>query len=80
MRLTPFGKLLLFLIGLGLILTALHRFVPREQQVWRKWIAGAAPVGPTRAAVPRCDDPDGPGERQRPRARSPTSRSPPSPG
>lgn len=57
MRLTPLGKFLLFLIGLGLILTALHRFVPREQQIWRKWIASATDKAPTPPPPPREDGP-----------------------
>lgn len=43
MKLTPLGKTLIFFIGLGLIVTALYRFVPREKQFWRKWMA----KGPT---------------------------------
>jgi iron(II)-dependent oxidoreductase len=38
MKLTPLGKTLLFFIGLGLIVTALYRFVPREKQFWRQWM------------------------------------------
>lgn len=56
MRLTPLGKFLLFLIGLGLILTALHRFVPREQQIWRQWIGGGsapAPGAPPATSTPK---------------------------
>lgn len=49
MKLTPLGKTLLFLIGLGLVVTALYRFVPPERQFWRAWFAGkggsAAPGG-----------------------------------
>lgn len=37
MKLTPLGKALVFLIGLGLVLTAVYRFVPAEKQPWRNW-------------------------------------------
>ena len=30
MKLTPLGKVLLFLVGLGLFLTAIHRALPPE--------------------------------------------------
>lgn len=45
MKLTPLGKLLFFLIGLGLVVGALYRFVPPERQFWRAWLGGkkAAP-------------------------------------
>lgn len=36
MRLTPLGKLLLFLLGLGLVATAVYRFVPPEQLPWNR--------------------------------------------
>jgi len=36
MKLTPLGKLLLFLIGLGLVATAVYRFVPPEQLPWNR--------------------------------------------
>lgn len=34
MKLTPLGKALIFLIGLGLLLTALYRFVPADKLPW----------------------------------------------
>jgi gamma-glutamyl hercynylcysteine S-oxide synthase len=40
MKLTPLGKALIFLIGLGLVLTAVYRFIPAEHQPWRTWLAG----------------------------------------
>jgi iron(II)-dependent oxidoreductase len=54
MKLTPLGKLLFFLIGLGLIVGALYRFVPPEKQFWRAWISGqkAAPATPGRTTTP----------------------------
>lgn len=66
MRLTPLGKFLLFLIGLGLIVTALHRFVPREQQFWRGWIAGLG--APARPTPPPVTPPVGPPGENRPGA------------
>lgn len=36
MKLTPLGKLLLFLIGLGLVATAVYRFVPPDQLPWNR--------------------------------------------
>ena len=53
MRLTPFGKLLLFLIGVGLIAVALTRFVPREQQFWRAWFGGKASAPSPTPTSPR---------------------------
>jgi iron(II)-dependent oxidoreductase len=40
MKLTPLGKALVFLIGLGLVLTAVYRFVPADKQPWRNWFGG----------------------------------------
>jgi iron(II)-dependent oxidoreductase len=40
MKLTPLGKALFFLIGLGLVIGALYRFVPPEKQFWRAWVSG----------------------------------------
>jgi hypothetical protein len=40
MKLTPLGKALFFLIGLGLVVGALYRFVPPEKQFWRSWMSG----------------------------------------
>jgi serine/threonine-protein kinase len=55
MKLTPLGKTLLFFIGLGLVVTALYRFVPPERQFWRQWIGGGSPeqaqTGTRRAPV-----------------------------
>ncbi len=45
MKLTPLGKALIFLIGLGLVLTAVYRFLPAEKQPWRKWMAGGDATG-----------------------------------
>lgn len=42
MKLTPLGKALVFLIGLGLVVTAVYRFVPPEQQPWRNWFGGGS--------------------------------------
>src|SRR6185295_8564509 len=36
MRLTPLGKIFLFLIGLGLVLTAVYKVVPREKLPWNR--------------------------------------------
>jgi len=54
MKLTPLGKLLFFLIGLGLVVGALYRFVPPEKQFWRAWISGkkAAPKSATTPTSP----------------------------
>lgn len=51
MKLTPLGKALVFLIGLGLVVTAVYRFVPPEQQPWRNWFGGGseASTAPTDA-------------------------------
>jgi hypothetical protein len=70
MRLTPFGKLLLFLLGVGLIATALTRFVPREQQFWRAWFGGqsSGPRSTPDSTSPSSRD-SRRGEREPPRAR-----------
>jgi serine/threonine-protein kinase len=47
MKLTALGKTLLFLIGLGLVVTALHRYVPAEKQFWRRWLGGQGSRGET---------------------------------
>lgn len=44
MKLTPLGKALVFLIGLGLVLTAVYRFVPADKQPWRNWFGGDSPA------------------------------------
>ncbi len=36
MKLTPLGKALLFLVGLGLMLTAIYKFVPKEKLPWNR--------------------------------------------
>jgi formylglycine-generating enzyme len=36
MKLTPVGKALVFLIGLGLVLTAVYKFVPPEKRPWNR--------------------------------------------
>ncbi len=36
MKLTPLGKFLLFLIGLGLVATAVYRFVPPDRLPWNR--------------------------------------------
>ena len=38
MRLTPLGKLLIFLIGLGLVATAVYRFLPPEKRSLSAWL------------------------------------------
>src|SRR5262245_61319451 len=54
MRLTPLGKALIFLIGLGLVITAVYKFMPPDQQFWRKWTGGATGTAST-------DGPSNPG-------------------
>ena len=64
MKLTPLGKLLLFLIGLGLVATAVYRFVPPEKLPWNR--AKAAPGTevrpPTQAASKSAEKPRPPAE------------------
>jgi iron(II)-dependent oxidoreductase len=38
MKVTPLGKALMVLVGLAVIAAALHRFVPDDKKVWRKWL------------------------------------------
>lgn len=56
MNLTPFGRFLIFLIGLGLVVTALVKFLPPEQQFWRKWLAGGDRTAPSDQASSRDED------------------------
>ena len=71
MKLTPLGKLLLFLIGLGLVATAVYRFVPPEQLPWNR--PKAAPGTEPRTET-RKDSP--PAESPRPTADRPASNAP----
>lgn len=56
MKLTPLGKALVFLIGLGLFITALYKFVPPEQQIWRQWLGGGADTAATDESTGPADD------------------------
>lgn len=78
MKLTPLGKALIFLIGLGLVVTAIYRFMPADKQPWRKWLggntgetdAGPAPATPEQ----RTDDPSStPGETRSTETAEPSS-------
>ena len=74
MKLTPLGKALIFLIGFGLVVTAVYRFVPAEQQPWRKWLgdgseAPASPEAPETAQ----EAPAAPGEASPSSPASPSS-------
>jgi len=55
MKLTPLGKLLLFLIGLGLVGTAVYRFVPPEQLPWNR--PRPAPPTPSRTEPTPAESP-----------------------
>jgi hypothetical protein len=66
MKLTPLGKALVFLIGLGLVITAVYKFVPPEQQIWRRWL-GARQGSPATAETPgETPAPSGPDALARP--------------
>lgn len=54
MRLTPLGKALIFLIGLGLVITAVYKFMPADKQFWRKWTGDGSGTATT-------DGPSNPG-------------------
>ena len=71
MKLTPLGKLLLFLIGLGLVATAVYRFVPPEQLPWNR--PRAAPGTET---LPETRNASKPTEAPRPVAEKPASPQP----
>ena len=71
MKLTPLGKLLLFLIGLGLVATAVYRFVPPEQLPWNR--PRAAPGTET---LPETRKASKPTEAPRPVAEKPASTQP----
>lgn len=71
MKLTPLGKLLLFLIGLGLVATAVYRFVPPEKLPWNR--AKAAPGTEVR---PQTRPESKSAEKPRPAAEPPTSNLP----
>lgn len=43
MKLTPLGKALLFLVGLGLMLTAIYKFVPKDKLPWNRPHSSEAP-------------------------------------
>jgi formylglycine-generating enzyme required for sulfatase activity len=60
MKLTPLGKALIFLIGLGLVVTAVYRFVPADKQPWRKWGGGGAEAPASPAAETAQDTPGAP--------------------
>lgn len=66
MKLTPLGKLMLFLVGLGLFLTAIHRVLPPELSSWDKLVARLR--GAPSTATPR--------ERREPATPSPAPASP----
>jgi formylglycine-generating enzyme required for sulfatase activity len=52
MKLTPLGKALIFFIGLGLVLTALFKFVPPEKQPWRRWMGGGGQTASNGSSTP----------------------------
>lgn len=52
MRLTPLGKLLVALIGLGLIVVGAYRFLPPELQFWRAWLPGESRPVPRPTPAP----------------------------
>lgn len=70
MKFTPLGKVLFFLIGLALVLTALHRFLPAELGSWDKLLAKLR-GGDTAAKAAPGD------QRQAPRTSSTAPSSPP---
>ncbi len=51
MKLTPLAKALLFLIGLGLVGTAVYKFVPAEKLPWNRPKAAPTEGGPTATAT-----------------------------
>lgn len=76
MKLTPLGKALVFLIGLGLVLTAVYRFVPADKQPWRSWFGGADAPAET-ASAENGEANSGPASTDGPRSTpAPTSSSP----
>lgn len=71
MKLTGLGKLLVFLVGLGLVITAIYKFVPPEKHPWRGFLerrSGEAKA-PAPAPAPRASTPS-----PRPAAQSSASR------
>jgi formylglycine-generating enzyme required for sulfatase activity len=46
MKLTGLGKFLVFLIGLGLVVTAIYKFVPPEKHPWRGFLEKRAATTP----------------------------------
>lgn len=57
MRLTPLGKFLLFVVGLGLVVTAVYRFVPPEQLPWNRPRAAPSSPTPQQAEPSRAEEP-----------------------
>src|SRR5689334_4427094 len=64
MKLTPLGKLLLFLVGLGIVLTAVHRVLPPELKTWDGLMAklrgSSAPAAPAAPGSPGQTTPKAP--------------------
>jgi formylglycine-generating enzyme required for sulfatase activity len=52
MKLTPLGKALVFVVGLGIVLTALYKFMPPDKQPWRRWFGHGAVSVPGAPASP----------------------------
>jgi formylglycine-generating enzyme required for sulfatase activity len=73
MKLTPLGKLLLFLIGLGLVVTAVYRFVPPDQLPWNRPKTAPPSGTEVRQTNPSSEKP---AEKARPAAAAPASDKP----
>lgn len=79
MKLTPLGRLLLFLIGLGLVATAVYRFVPPEKLPWnRPHAASATETSADSSAQARAQNRNNarPAEQRRPVAETPAASTP----
>lgn len=76
MKLTPLGKALVFLIGLGLVLTAVYRFVPAEKQPWRTWFGHGESSAASETAAENGEANSGPTPNGRSSNPAPTSTSP----
>lgn len=61
MKLTPLAKALLFLIGLGLVGTAIFKFVPKEKLPWNRPKTATAEDGPATPSASTSNEANTPG-------------------
>lgn len=62
MKLTPLAKALLFLIGLGLVGTAVYKFVPKDKLPWNRPKTAPAENGSTTSSTATTNETNSPGQ------------------